>query len=85
MDVFGTTENQKIGITLTLVGILFMFLGVILLLDSALLTMGNIMFLMGMVLTMGHKRSKSFFFDAKRIRPSVFFFGGMWPCFLQRR
>ena len=78
MDIFGATENQKIGITLTLIGLVFMFLGVILLLDSALLTMGNVMFIVGMVLTMGHARTKSFFFSRERARPSVFFFSGMY-------
>eukprot|EP01063_Lacrimia_lanifica_P020179 TRINITY_DN27512_c0_g1_i1.p2 TRINITY_DN27512_c0_g1~~TRINITY_DN27512_c0_g1_i1.p2 ORF type:complete len:141 (+),score=56.84 TRINITY_DN27512_c0_g1_i1:84-506(+) len=77
MDMFGT-ENQKIGVALTLMGVMFMLLGVLMLLDSTLLTMGNIMFIMGMILTMGANRTKTFFFDRKRLRPSVLFFSGVF-------
>eukprot|EP01060_Flectonema_neradi_P009413 TRINITY_DN1670_c0_g2_i2.p1 TRINITY_DN1670_c0_g2~~TRINITY_DN1670_c0_g2_i2.p1 ORF type:complete len:140 (+),score=12.72 TRINITY_DN1670_c0_g2_i2:251-670(+) len=75
---FGASDNQKIGIALSLMGSIFMFLGVILLLDSALLTMGNVMFLVGLVMTMGPARTQTFFLDRKRMRPSVIFFVGVF-------
>ena len=77
MDMFGASDNQKIGIALTLMGSIFMFLGVVLLLDSTLLTMGNVMFLVGLIMTMGPARTQTFFLDRKRLRPSVIFFVGM--------
>ncbi|KAI8831103.1 hypothetical protein BC829DRAFT_409968 [Chytridium lagenaria] len=44
------SDSQKIGVGLTVSGILFMFLGVILFFDGGLLAIGNILFLAGLLL-----------------------------------
>eukprot|EP01088_Endostelium_zonatum_P010995 TRINITY_DN24738_c0_g1_i1.p1 TRINITY_DN24738_c0_g1~~TRINITY_DN24738_c0_g1_i1.p1 ORF type:complete len:142 (+),score=17.47 TRINITY_DN24738_c0_g1_i1:109-534(+) len=71
------TDNQKIGILLTGFGLFFTFFGVVLLFDRGLLAIGNLLFLMGVTLVIGLKKTWNFFFQRRKIRGTVCFFGGI--------
>eukprot|EP00040_Diaphanoeca_grandis_P009457 m.48929 g.48929 ORF g.48929 m.48929 type:complete len:139 (-) comp20892_c0_seq2:99-515(-) len=83
--MFEVSDTMKIGIGLIGFGIFFLILGVILFFDSALLAMGNILFVAGVSLMIGLSNTFTFFFGAKKIKGSTFFFGGIftvligWP------
>eukprot|EP00128_Syssomonas_multiformis_P009839 Colp12_sorted_trinity150504_noHs@5011 len=85
--MINVTDTQKIGIGLTGFGVSFLFLGVLLLFDKGLIAMGNTFFLAGLALLIGLKRTFSFFFQVRKWKGSVCFFGGMimvlvgWPFF----
>lgn len=53
--MFSLDDNKKIGTFLVVVGLGFVFLGVLLLFDRALLALGNILFLVGGVFIAGIK------------------------------
>jgi hypothetical protein len=53
------SDNAKIGTGLLALGIVFLFLGMLFLFDSAMLALGDILFLVGLTLTIG-----KFFFAA---------------------
>lgn len=74
-SLYSWSDTTKIGVALTVMGMIFFLLGVLLLLDRTLLTMGNILFVAGIGLVMGHVRFKKFFL--KRLRASVCFFLGI--------
>ena len=47
------SDNAKIGTGLLALGIVFLFLGMLFLFDSAMLALGDILFLVGLTLTIG--------------------------------
>jgi len=79
------TDSQKIGIGLAGFGVLFLFMGVVLLFDKGLLAIGNILFLAGLAFLIGFDRTFRFFFQAHKWRGTAFFLGGIfvvlmgWP------
>lgn len=80
---FEMNDRKKIGIGLTGFGVLFFFLGVILLFDEGLLAMGNILFLAGVMLTIGMKSTAQFFMKQSHYKGSIafvvgFFCGSCW-------
>ena len=76
-------DNRKIGTLLLGVGFLFLFLGVIMLFDSALLAIGDILFLCGLALTIGLSRTVKFFTRKERWRGIVCFLGGIVLVFMK--
>ncbi|EJW85845.1 vesicle transporter GOT1B, partial [Wuchereria bancrofti] len=74
-----------IGIGLTLFGVTFFTLGIILFLDGALLAIGNLLFISGLVLVIGIQRTVAFFFQRHKVKASSLFLGGIiivligWP------
>ncbi|XP_063703288.1 vesicle transport protein GOT1B [Culicoides brevitarsis] len=75
--MFEVTDMQKIGVGLTGFGLLFLFLGVILLFDKGLLAIGNILFICGLGCVIGLERTFRFFFQKHKIKASVAFLGGI--------
>ncbi|OZC11920.1 Got1-like family protein [Onchocerca flexuosa] len=79
---------SEIGVGLTLFGVAFFTLGIILFLDGALLAIGNLLFISGLILVIGIQRTVAFFFQRHKIKASSLFFGGIivvligWPGFL---
>jgi hypothetical protein len=74
------SDNMKIGVLLTGLGFLFLFLGMILFFDSGLLAIGNILFLAGFPFIIGFSRSLQFFNPMRpraRVRGIVCFFLGV--------
>ena len=55
------SDTQTIGTGLLGLGLLFVFLGCMLLFDRTLLTIGNVLFLSGLCVTMGMSRTLRFF------------------------
>ncbi|XP_067936191.1 vesicle transport protein GOT1B-like [Watersipora subatra] len=76
------TDFQKIGVGLAGFGLLFLFLGVVLLFDKGLLAIGNILFLAGLAFLIGLDRTFKFFFQSHKWRGSCFFFGGIFVVLL---
>lgn len=76
---------KKIGVGLTIFGILFTVLGVLLFFDRGLIAMGNVLFISGVVLIIGFGRTRNFFFRVEKWKGTVCFLGGMvlvligWP------
>lgn len=83
--MFEITDTQKIGVASAGLGIFFIFLGVLLLLDKSLLALGNILFIFGLTAVIGIERTFRFFFQRHKVRGSISFFGGIiivlvgWP------
>lgn len=75
--LYSWTDMTKIGVAMTSFGAFFMFLGVLMFLDSAMLTLGNLLFVGGVVLVMGPDRCRTFFLERSRWRASGFFFVGI--------
>jgi Na+/phosphate symporter len=67
----------EIGIGLTLFGILFTLLGVILMFDKGFITIGNILFLSGLILVIGFVGTYNFFFQKKKWKGTAIFFVGL--------
>mmetsp|Transcript_11910 Transcript_11910/g.21745 ORF Transcript_11910/g.21745 Transcript_11910/m.21745 type:complete len:144 (-) Transcript_11910:303-734(-) len=57
-------NDRKIGIGLTVFGLIFMFLGVIFFFDTSLLTLGNLLFVSGICTLIGLKRTLKLFFGS---------------------
>ncbi|EPY27316.1 golgi family transporter [Strigomonas culicis] len=74
-SLYNWNDFTKIGVALTGLGVLFSFLGIVMLLDRALLTIGNVLFVVGVALVVGPKRFKTFF--VTRRRASICFFLGI--------
>jgi len=81
------TENQKIGVGLTALGVLFLSLGILFFFDTGLLIMGNLLFLSGLILSVGFSQFFVLFFDDQQLIPSFLFICGLiltfmkWPFF----
>ncbi|CAG5116213.1 unnamed protein product [Candidula unifasciata] len=79
------TDFQKIGVGLAGFGIVFLFLGMVLLFDKGLLAIGNILFVCGLAFVIGLERTFRFFFQRHKLKATGFFIGGMvvvligWP------
>ncbi|BFZ03930.1 hypothetical protein BsWGS_06969 [Bradybaena similaris] len=79
------TDFQKIGVGLAGFGIVFLFLGMVLLFDKGLLAIGNILFICGLAFVIGLERTFRFFFQRHKLKATGFFIGGMlvvligWP------
>lgn len=54
-------DNQKIGIGLICLGLVFVVLGIILLFDASLIAIGNTLFLAGLCFAIGFKRTLNLF------------------------
>lgn len=61
----------------TAAGVVLFLLGVITFFDSSLLAIGNILFVLGVVLIIGPTRTIYFFARPTKIKPTLFFFGGI--------
>mmetsp|Transcript_49874 Transcript_49874/g.87097 ORF Transcript_49874/g.87097 Transcript_49874/m.87097 type:complete len:141 (+) Transcript_49874:48-470(+) len=70
-------DNQKIGIGLICLGLVFVVLGVILFFDAALIAIGNTLFLSGLCFAIGFKRALNLFTRRDRIRGTICFFAGI--------
>lgn len=67
----------EIGVTLTGLGALFLFLGVLFFFDRGLLAMGNVLFLAGVVVILGVQSALKFFMKPKNFKGSIFFVIGV--------
>lgn len=75
--MFEVSTNTQIGMGLTVMGMVFLALGMLLLFDKGLLAIGNLMFLAGLTFIMGFRKVLSFFFRLERLKGSVAFFIGI--------
>lgn len=57
---------------------MFFVLGIMTFFDSLLLAIGNILFVLGLVLIIGPSRTIYFFARPTKIKPTLFFFGGIF-------
>ena len=79
------TNWQKIGLWLIVFGLVFLFLGLVLLFNQRLFSIGNVLFVCGIGCSIGPQRTFWFFFRQHRVQGSLAFFGGMalvlsgWP------
>ncbi|CAF1032133.1 unnamed protein product [Adineta ricciae] len=79
------SDFQKIGLGLSIFGVGFIFLGMIMLFDKGLLAVGNILFLAGLSMIIGFERTFRFFFQRYKVKATALFFGGIaivllgWP------
>jgi hypothetical protein len=71
MMMMGLDDNQKIGVLLLMLSFVFLWLGVMLLLDGALLAVGDLFLVGGLVLVIGPGRALAFFAQRKRCAKHV--------------
>jgi hypothetical protein len=69
--------TTEIGVTLTGLGALFLFLGVMFFFDRGLLAMGNVLFLAGVIVILGVQSAIKFFLKPKNYKGSLFFVAGV--------
>lgn len=67
----------EIGVALTGLGALLLFLGVIFFFDRGLLAMGNVLFLAGVSVILGIQSAMRFFIKPKNFKGSIFFISGV--------
>ena len=77
------SDNQKIGVGLTTLGVVFLSLGILFFFDAGLLIIGNLLFLTGLVLTIGIMQTLQLFFSDKQLIPSFLFICGLILTFLK--
>eukprot|EP00890_Picochlorum_soloecismus_P005578 jgi/Picsp_1/6020/NSC_03374-R1_protein len=70
-------ERRKIGVALSGLGFLFLFLGMLFFFDRGLLAMGNLLFLSGVTVTIGFQSALRFFMRPKNFKGTGFFLGGV--------
>mmetsp|Transcript_18890 Transcript_18890/g.38129 ORF Transcript_18890/g.38129 Transcript_18890/m.38129 type:complete len:141 (-) Transcript_18890:18-440(-) len=70
-------DNQKIGIGLICLGLIFVVIGIILFLDAKLIAIGNALFLVGLCFAIGIQRTVNLFTRRDRIRGTICFFAGI--------
>ncbi|KAG9316694.1 Got1/Sft2-like family-domain-containing protein [Chiua virens] len=75
--------RTEIGVALTTLGTLFMFLGVMLFFDAALLALGNMLFLSGLTLIIGPQKTFYFFARKQKLRGTICFLGGVLLVFFK--
>lgn len=68
----------------TAAGVVFFLLGIFTFFDASLLAVGNILFVIGVVLIIGPTRAIYFFARPAKIKPTLFFFGGIMLILLKR-
>ncbi|KAI8610749.1 vesicle transport protein [Chytriomyces sp. MP71] len=78
------SDSQKIGVGLTVFGILFMLLGILMLFDGGLLAIGNLLFLAGLLLLIGAQKTVAFFSRPVKLRGTLCFFGGIALVLIRR-
>ncbi|KAL4537460.1 hypothetical protein Ndes2526B_g04641 [Nannochloris sp. 'desiccata'] len=66
-------DKRKIGVGLTALGMLFLFLGMLFFFDRGLLAMGNILFLAGVTMTIGFQSTIKFFMRPKKLQGNRIF------------
>lgn len=72
-----TQAPLEFGVGFLLSSVLFFILGIFLFFDRACLSMANILFLIGITLTLGPRRTLSFFATKEKYRGTVAFFVGI--------
>mmetsp|Transcript_10653 Transcript_10653/g.16517 ORF Transcript_10653/g.16517 Transcript_10653/m.16517 type:complete len:143 (-) Transcript_10653:151-579(-) len=75
-------DNKKIGTGLLVLGVIFLFFGVILFFDSGLLAIGDVLFLSGIAMTIGVSYTVKFFARPDRLRGTIVFFLGIFLVFI---
>mmetsp|Transcript_17310 Transcript_17310/g.44089 ORF Transcript_17310/g.44089 Transcript_17310/m.44089 type:complete len:143 (-) Transcript_17310:38-466(-) len=79
------SEHQKIGVLLTVCGLVFTLFGMLLLFDRVLMALGNLLFLCGILFLIGPWKTIVFFRQGNNILGSICFLGGVllvvvgWP------
>jgi hypothetical protein len=76
------SDTQKIGLGLTLFGLLFMLLGVLSLFDSGLIAIGNLLLLAGLIVILGLDRTIKFFSRRDRLKGTICFVLGILLVFI---
>ncbi|PIN12957.1 Ferric reductase-like protein [Handroanthus impetiginosus] len=66
-----SSDLKKIGLGLTVSGIVFSLIGVLLFFDKGFLTIGNILFLSGVIMTVGFKSTLHFFLKPRNYKGSL--------------
>ena len=77
------SDQQKVGVSLTLFGSLFFFLGILFVLDGALMAIGNLLFMAGLPLILGLTKTVKFFSRKSKRVASASFLTGITLVFLK--